>query len=683
MNVHEKFQSALQHYQAGNLKEAERLYREILAVHPDNSPALHFLGVVYYQSGNYDIAADCIRQSLHFNKNNPDAYNHLGSILSAKGEFDEAIEFFHLAIELNPNSADAYFNLGNTLTAQRRFDEAINHYRKAIGLNPNFFAAYYNLGKAFQDKGNSDEAITSYKKALELNPNCAVNDAIGILYQEKGQLDEAITHYQKALELNPDFAGTYGNLGKAFQEKGHLDEALKYYTRALQLNADHIVLGNLYNNVGVIHQEKGQFYDAISYYQKALRLVPSLAVVYKNLGAVFHDMGLFDKAIAYYQKALAISRDAEIYCNLGNVFEDKGQLDESLICYQKALQINPAFAEAHWNISLTKLKSGNFEEGWGKYEWRLLKKDARPSLFRQREWDGASLKGKRLLIIAEQGVGDEIMFASCLPEVIAQADWCAVECDKRLIPLFARSFPKATVIGRFNMDIPYPSAFPPTDMKIAIGSIPKFLRTHLSLFPQQQSYLVSDERTVERWHDRFTALGKGLKIGISWRGGSKPAVRLARSTVLDQWTTLFSVAGVHFINLQYGDCSKEIREAEEKSGVTIHRWEDADPLKDLDGFAAQISAIDLVISVDNATVHMAGALGIPVWTLLPFACDWRWMREYEDTPWYKTVRLFRQRSQGDWNKVFERLTSDLKRYISTGVMPEIVLANSYKSAIKV
>ena len=229
---------------------------------------------------------------------------------------------------------------------------------------------------------------------------------------------------------------------------------------------------------------------------------------------------------------------------------------------------------------------------------------------------------------------------------------------------------------------PYPSELPAADMKIAIGSIPKFLAPDLSLFPQQHPTSSRTSRPLKCGVIDLTALGTGLKIGISWRGGSKPAVKLARSTVLEQWTALFSVPGVHFINLQYGDCSGELREAAEKLGVTIHHWEDADPLKDLDGFAAQVSALDLVISVDNATVHMAGALGVPVWTLLPFACDWRWMREYEDTPWYKTVRLFRQSSQGDWNTVFERVASYLRQYISTGIMPEIPPEHSYKSTIK-
>jgi hypothetical protein len=180
------------------------------------------------------------------------------------------------------------------------------------------------------------------------------------------------------------------------------------------------------------------------------------------------------------------------------------------------------------------------------------------------------------------------------------------------------------------------------------------------------------------WRNRFTALGNNLKVGISWRGGGKASEKRLRSTVLDQWEKLFSVQGVNFINLQYGDCSNELEEAWEKTGTIIRDWEDADPLKDLDNFAAEISALDLVISVDNATVHMAGALGVPVWVLLPFACDWRWMQDFEDTPWYKTARLIRQINAGDWEKVFERVASDLVHYLAAGSMPEVKC--SYRSS---
>jgi tetratricopeptide (TPR) repeat protein len=224
------------------------------------------------------------------------------------------------------------------------------------------------------------------------------------------------------------------------------------------------------------------------------------------------------------------------------------------------------------------------------------------------------------------------------------------------------------------------SDLPSADMRIALGSLPKFFRSDLLNFPQQRAYLQPDNRKVALWRERYYNLGTGMKIGISWHGGSKPSEKLARSTALSQWSRLFSLANVHFINLQYGDCAHELKEVKEKTGVTIHNWEDSNPLEDLDAFAAQINALDLVISVDNSTVHMTGTLGIPVWTMLPYACDWRWMRKFEDTPWYKTVGLFRQSKPGNWNDVFDRIFSSLKLYIETGITPEIT--SSYNSLIK-
>jgi tetratricopeptide (TPR) repeat protein len=682
MEISEKFQSAFQYHHDGNLQQAEHLYEEILEVHPDHIPSLHLLGVIFYQMGDYDSAIEYIRKALRLNQDNPDAYNHLGSALKAKGHLKEAIKCHEKAIELNPAFTEAYYNLGNTLIADGQLDEAIACYKKVIGLNPKFIQAYCNLGKALYNTGKYDDAIIIYQSALELSPDSAdIYEALGIALQEKGDTEKAIICYKKAVDLDPNSATAYGSLAKTLQEKDRIDEALMYYKRALQLNADNNVLSNLHNNIGLIYQEKGQFHEAINSYRKALRYVSSSAGIFKNFGTAYHDLGLFDDAMVYYKKAIELDPgDAETYCNLGSVLQDKGQLDEALKYYQKALQLNPVFTEAHWNISLTQLIAGDFRKGWKNYEWRLQKKDTGPSLFKQPVWDGSSLKGKSIIVTAEQGVGDEIMFASCLPELIAQAGLSVVECDKRLVPLFARSFPESGVIPRVNTGDQCPADLPSADMRIAMGSLPKFFRSDLLNFPQQRAYLKPDNQKTALWRNRYSNLGTGMKIGISWRGGSKPSEKLARSTTLAQWTKLFSITRVHFINLQYGDCAYELKEAKEKTGVKIYDWEDAAPLKDLDNFAAQISPLDLVISVDNSTVHMAGALGVPVWTLLPYACDWRWMRGFEDTPWYKTVLLFRQSEQGEWNGVFTRVTAYLQQYLATGVMPEITC--SYKSLIK-
>jgi tetratricopeptide (TPR) repeat protein len=681
MNVEEKFRSAFSCHQSGNLQMAESLYREILLIYPDNPSVLHLLGVVLLQLGKYGPAIENIKKSLRLAGNNAEAYNHLGTALKAKGLVDEAITSFRRAIELNPHFADAYFNLGNTLVSAGRLDEAIVNYQRAAVLKPDFFAAYFNLGKAFQERGDTDEAIASYGRALELSPDSAdICNALGLLYQHKGQLDEAIIYFRKAISLNPGFAGTYVNLGEAVLKKGHPAEAIGHYKEALKLNSDPSFLADLYNNMGVAYQETGNFDEALASYRRSLELAPDKPGIYKNIGTVLHDKGNFYEAMVYYRKAIELDpADAETYCNLGSVVEDMGQPDEAMTFYLKALMIDPSLAEAHWNISLAQLKSGNFEEGWKNYEWRLLKKGARPSYFSEPLWEGSPLSGKTLVVTAEQGIGDEIMFASCLPNVIEKAEMCSVECDKRLVPLFSRSFPRARFFERISSESFKASHQPEADFKIAIGSLPKFFRNSLADFPRQQAYLFPEERKVDFWRKRYSEKGPGLKTGISWRGGSKPAVRLARSTVLEQWKHLLSVPGVHFINLQYGDCTNELREAKEKLGVTIHHWDDADPLRALDGFAAQVAALDLVISVDNATVHMAGALGVPAWALLPFACDWRWMMDFEDTPWYESVRLFRQTRHGDWNDVFERVTSGLRQYISTGVVPETDRRFSYKA----
>ncbi len=366
---------------------------------------------------------------------------------------------------------------------------------------------------------------------------------------------------------------------------------------------------------------------------------------------------MIDEAIARYQKALQLNPGlADAYNNLGVSLMEKGQVIEAMACYRKALKVDAHFANAHFNLSLALLLEGRFKEGWDEYEWRWLTEE----YVKQKKelplpmWDGSPLHDKSILVFAEQGVGDEIMFASCLPEIVAEAKQCIVETDKRLIPLFMRSFPGAKFLER-SQTIGYSPEVSSTDLKIAMGSLPKFLRPTLASFPKRKAFLIPDVSLVVVWRDRYKKLGDGLKLGISWRGGSTRATRRTRSTILKQWAGLFSLQQVHFINLQYGECKDELKEAKESLGVIIHDWDDVDPLKNLDFFAAQIAALDLIISVDNATVHMAGALGIPVWTLLPFTCDWRWMQDFAGTPWYPTMRLFRQDTYGEWDGVFEHI----------------------------
>jgi hypothetical protein len=253
------------------------------------------------------------------------------------------------------------------------------------------------------------------------------------------------------------------------------------------------------------------------------------------------------------------------------------------------------------------------------------------------------------------------MFASCLPDLIGQAKKIVVECDGRLAPLFARSFPRAEVHGRQpDQDMSRLSCAPGIDWQIAMGSLPGLFRTTLASFPKHSGYLVPDAHAVQSWRQRLTSLGDGIKIGISWRGGSTDKTRRQRSTSLEQWLEILRMPGAHFINLQYGDSEQELRAIRATPGISIADWEDIDPLANLDDFAALIASLDLVISIDNATVHMAGALGTPTWVLQPYVPDWRWFIILENSPWYPSLRYFRQPAPGDWDAAFAGIVRQLR-----------------------
>jgi FKBP-type peptidyl-prolyl cis-trans isomerase 2 len=483
---------------------------------------------------------------------------------------------------------------------------------------------------------------------------------LGTTLQEKGLLEEATQHYLDAIKTDPDFLEAYFRLGVSYQQQGLLDEAISNYRKVLNLDADHL---EALLNIGNALRTKARIDEAISYYNRALMLKPDYAGVYNSLGAAYQDKGDFDNAITSYRKALELDADFFEACNnIGNILMLKGQLKEALQYFQRAIRINPNLSSARYNISLIMLSLGNFKEGWEKYEWRLQTRnfDSHYHKFPHPSWNGSSLHKKTLLVCAEQGIRDEIMFASCLPDVISQSGLCIIECDRMLIPLFSRSFPKALFFDRDGTNIVYPPELSSASFKIAIGSLPKFFRPDLNSFPGKASYLTPDPQHVEMWQDRFNRLGSGLKVGISWRGDHPSYLPL------DQWTLLLSVPGISLINLQYGDVTAELNAAQERSGKTIHRWEDGDLLKDLDGCASQIAALDLIISVDNEIVHLAGALGKPAWTLLPHFPDWRWMLERPDSPWYPTMKLFRQPSQGDWISLMNLATGELKRIADKG-----------------
>ena len=684
-NAREMIECASRHHRSGDVEKAEALYLKFLKLCPESPEALHMLGLLYIQTEKNDEAVSLIREAIKYRRKA--AYlSHLGIALQNIGRNEEAVAACQEAIALNADDFSTHNTLGNAFRELGLIDEAIESFKKALRLRTDVAEIYFNLAKVLKDNGGLDEAVSLFLKAIELKPRYSeAYNLLGNVLNRQEKYEAAEACYRNALEIMPDYLEALYNLGNVLRQLKRFDEAVICYKKALSLKQDFPdALYNLANTLNSIEKNE----ESIEYYRKALELRPEFAEAYNGMGNALREMCRREESSACYKKAIELKPEfAEVYYNVSNILLDEGDAEGSIEYCRRALAMSPALAEAHWNMALAMLTKGDYEEGWRKYEWRFLKKGASLPPFEYREWEGQSLEGRTVLAFAEQGVGDEIMFGSCFSELISRAGRCIIECDKRLLPLFSRSFPGADFIERINSRTADGREENQEDMgadfQIAIGSLPRFFRQEISRFPGRKAYLRPDPEKLHKWQRRYSSLGNGLKIGISWRGGREVYVRNIRSTKLGQWADLFSLEGAHFINLQYGDCSAELKEIKDKCGITIHDWEDADPLKDLDGFAAQIAGLDLVISIDNSAVHMAGALGVPVWTLLPYGCDWRWMREFEDTPWYPSMRLFRQSREGTWPEVFTRILAGLREALLHGRISQGPLSGgkSYTSLI--
>ena len=585
------------------------------------------LAMQHHNAGHLAEAENLSNQILQADPKQPIALHLLGVIAHQVGKNDVAVDLISKALDVTPDYVEAYNNLGNAFNGMGKLEEAVASYQKALAIKPKFAEAHNNLGSTLGDLGNSEEAIACYRKAIAIKPSYAeAHYNLARALDSLQRWGDAATSYQRAIAIKPDYAEAHFNLGNTLKDQDNLDEAVASYRKALAINPEYVKAHN-------------------------------------NLGVTFQDLNKLDEALACYSRALAIQPDyAEAHNNFGNTLKELYQLDEAVARYRKVLAIKPDYAEAHVNLSYALQLQGNLKDGWEEYEWRSKTKKTGTRTLAIEMWPGSSLRGKSILVYAEQGVGDEITFASCIPDLVEQfPNKFFLECSPRLEALFARSFPGAHVHGtKKDTDLSWLDEIGRPDYALPIGSLQKFFRNSIADFPERQAYLTPNPDLVEKWTGRLAGLKKGLKIGISWKGGSKPSIARKASIPLPEWRPLLSMNAT-FINLQYGDISEEIAAL---GDFQIHDWPDNDPLKDLDNQAALISCLDLVITIDNATVHMAGALGAKTWALIEPLPDWRWPEVFGDSPpLYRSVRLFRQKRLFEWGDVFKRVETALQRRI--------------------
>jgi len=618
--------------------------------------------VALIQLKNWTSAIKALKQSLVYQPGFFEAIYLLANTLQEISYFDEAISEYQTAIHINPNYAPIYYNLGNAFKSKKKFEAALENYDKALSLDAIFIDAYVNRGVALKELGHFENAIQSQDKALAINKDCFqayINR--GNIFKELNRYEDAVADYERAIILKPDYAEGYSNRGVAFDKLNRLEEALVNYNKAIGINVDY---AEAYYNRGVTYGKLYRLEEAITDYKIAISLKPDYVEAYSNLGVAFDELNSLEEALVNYDKAISIKVDyAEAYYNRGVTYGKLCRLEEALTDYDKAISINGEYAEAYWNKSLILLLVGSFRKGWELYEWRLKNPTLKLPAFISNKSKPENIffgYDKKLLIIAEQGVGDQVLYASMLDKLFNLVPSCQVMLDSRLTPLLSRSFPNNIFIDNSkNGDVIE------HDEYLSIADLGKFFRTSIDDFEfTRNSYLIADKSRAAEI--RQTLINeKKLLCGITWRS-TREKIGASKSISLEHLLPILNINNISFVSLQYGDVKDQLIEFNKNHNVNIQECNTVDNFHDLDGHAALIEACDFVVTISNTSAHFSGALGKKTYLLSSFGKGslWYWSNHLNGKSiWYPNLQIFEQTTQDQWDDVVQKIKSAIESNI--------------------
>ncbi len=562
---------------------------------------------------------------------------------------------------------DAWFQQAHAWHEAGRFAEAEPLYRKILRKRPANAEVLYLLGTLRSQQGELDDSSRLLERAIALRPRHAHSlNNYGLNLRARDELDKAIDCFQRALAVQPDYTHALNNLASALAAAGRHEEALDRYRTALDLDPDYV---DAHYNLGLLLVKLDRYAEARARFERGLELAPEHADAWNDLGTIHKAEGRLSEARRCVLRALELRPDfTDALNNLGAIQQELGEFEEALGSYQGVLAARPGDALVNWNLAQLWLSLGETEKGWAAHAWRWRVAGTPKLPFP--EWDGDALGERTLLVYAEQGLGDEIMFASCVPDLIQADARCVLECDPRLAPLFARSFPSATVMGAARDDRSWLDRAPAIDLQCAIGSLPCYLRPDLSAFPDRESYLVADPERVAHWRRYLADLGPGLKVGLCWRSGLLSGDRRKYYPTLEACAAVLRLPGVRFVNLQYDRCDDELEAARESLGVEVIQLPGVDLKNDLDEVAAIIAALDAVVSATTSVAELAGALGLPVYRF-DAAIPWTSF-DTATVPWHPTVRAYSKVSTEEpWEPTMDRIAADLSVQARDGAPPPL------------
>jgi tetratricopeptide (TPR) repeat protein len=627
------------------------------ATHTNAIPELFKQAMEHHAGGRLDDALHSYDAILRSDGNVVAAHYNRGFVLLALRRLDDALESFDRAVALAPDFAEAHLNRGNILKELDRPDEALQCYDRAITLKPGVPEAHYNRGNVLQALDRPQEALQSFNRAIGLKRDFAeAYNSRGLALKDLKRPNDALQNFSAAIALKPDLTEAHVCRGSILRNLKRFAEAVESYDRAIRLNPDDAAV---HRNRGNALRNARRPDEALQSFDRAIALKPHFAEAYSDRGNALGDLGRMEDALQSLDKAIAQQPDlAEAHSNRGNLLKGLKRLDEALQGFDEAIALKPDFAEAYWNKSLCALAMGNLEDGWRLYEWRKTKAD--PVAFRdypQPAWSGEeNIAGKTLFIYAEQGLGDTIQFCRYATRAEAGGARVILAVQESLMRLLRALGPGIEIVALHTAS----AAF---DTHVALLSMPRAFRTGPDSIPARVPYLRAEPAKVSDWRDRIGE--HGFKVGICWQGNKGVVADSGRSFAVRHLEAIARLPGIRVISLQKNDGLEQLQDL--PAGMTVETLDgfDAGPDAFIDA-AAVMESLDLVITADTVIAHLAGALGRPVWVALQHVPDWRWLLDRSDSPWYPTMKLFRQTKRGDWSGVFLAMEAELAGGRGTG-----------------
>ncbi|MEQ8733653.1 MAG: tetratricopeptide repeat protein [Rhodospirillaceae bacterium] len=670
-SISKLLETAVRHHQAEQLADAKKLYLEVLNLDPAQADALNLLGVIAHHEGDIDKALSLFDKAIDSAPTLPNVHYNKANALRDAGKVHDAYLSYSNALAHDPQHKDALLNISLMLQKNNQPRKAIEFLSKYIGNYPGDIKAHINMSLCYARIGNPAGAVEALSKALHLQPqDPTINFQLANAYSDIWQFDQAINYAKKALDYKPDWPQAHSFLGIALARDGQFKDSIEHCEKAKNLDPDNPAYSVV---LGFVYQAAGDHDAAATHLLEATKQDRISPDSFNSLAAIAHEDSGPWPALKLLEYSMTVKTSTAALNNIGVMLQDLGLHALSLPFYEKAIKLDPNYIKSAIAIAHIHLLFGQFEKGWSELAAQLMDTTS----IEQREndlkfWQGEDLTEKTILIFFTAGLGEHILQSALISELIPQAGRVIVKCSSRMVPVFKRSFPSVDVIS--GEDVKRLSeAVLNSDFQFPALHIGKIYRRSFDDFPKRtEGYLKANRKLVAVLREKYLKHAEGKKIvGVAWHSLNSQ-IGDFKAIPIEALKPILETDKIFFVSLQYGNVTDQLNEFSSLTNIQIYNDDTVDQLIDMDSFFAQVAAMDLVITISNTTAHVAGALGVPTWVMLPrqgLGPLWFWFLERTNSPWYDSVRLFRQQNVGSqtshwWHSVIEKVVKSLKAWIA-------------------